>query len=809
MKNTLIGLTLLVCFVSAFTFGQKTTVQVLDNGTSEPIAFTKILAAAPAGGQGETKAVLTDIDGKASFKLVPSRKYTFRFFSYRDTTILGSQLLKDSIVLLRPDAQMYEEVVIVPGENPAHRIIQNAMDHKKENNPRKNNSFQYNSYSKLYLTGEIDEDVKRDTITDSTTIELMNFIDRQYFFLVETKAKRIFNPPSYDKEVVTSYNVSGVKDPLFATIVNQFQTFSFYDNQFKLNNQEYINPIAPGGLRRYLFILKDTIFHPSTQDTTYTISFRPRKGKNFEGLEGFLYIHTNGWAIERVIASPYEQDGLLDATIIQEYAILNDTKWFPTKISTELDFQSVQLGNYSKPIGRSSVYISDVVFDKVDKKGFNPVKVEVETGALKDSSAFEDVRKTSATGKEGNTYQLIDSIAEETNLERTFNLLKIASTGNIPIGFLSLPIEKITNFNRQEGIRLGLGVETNSELSRVVKVGGYFAYGIRDKKWKWGGDLGVTFNQKRQLKINLHYSDDVMERGGTDMSKDKFNLVNQSMFRNFYVSRLDRQRKAEIKLSGLIKQNIKLKLLGNYQRFTFTDNYEFLPLLSQDGTIDQFDVAEVGFKLDWNIRERIIILEDRRVSIGTKWPKLSLKGIRGIKGVFGTSQYDYYRLKFTAHQDFSIRGLGQLRLVSVNGATIGNVPLTLQQIQRGTGSSWNLSVSTSFQTMEPAEFFSDRHSSLFVLFNFLPFKNNTTWTEPQIAIHSAAGIGFMANKTDHKKINFKTPEKGYYESGILVNNIFKSGFVGVGLGAFYRYGPYHRQALEDNFVYKISVKFNI
>jgi hypothetical protein len=780
-------------------FAQETKVQVFDIQTENPVSFVKI-------GDGVSTPFIADIDGKVKIAIVGSRLYSFRFFDYRDTIIKGSTLLENPKVYMSPDAQVYDEVVITPGENPAHRIIQNVMDNKDQNDPLKNNSFTYDSYSKMYLTGELAEGVKRDTISDTTMIDAFKMLDRQYLFLTETEAKRTFNPPNYDKEVVTAYNVSGIKDPLFATIVNQFQSFSFYDNNFVLNQKEYINPIAPGGLRRYLFILEDTLFHPETQDTTYTIRYRPRKGKNFEGLDGYLYIHTKDWAIERVIASPHEQGGLLKAKIIQEYDITNGKKWFPKKISTELDF-AIDLNGYGNIIGRSSLYIKNVQFDQAVNKGFNPVSVQVEEGALDNSASLIEARGDTYTGKEERTYTKVDSVVEESNLDRMFEMLKIASTGKIPVGKFSIPLNDIIYFNRQEGYRLGLGLETNRRMSKVVQVGGYFAYGLRDKEWKWGGDLSFMFDQKRLIKLNLHYSDDLRERGSTDMYDDEFNLADQGIYRDFFINLMDRERFAGINLSGLIRQNMKLQLFGNYKRFTFIDDYQFIPLFTQNGTLDNFDIAEAGIVFNWNIREKVMILENRRVSLGTKWPKLTIKAVKGLNGVF-ESNYDYYRFKLTVHQDFKIRGAGKLSLVSKSGITIGNVPLTLSQLLEGTGRHFSLSVPNTFETMRPAEFFSDQHTSLFMRYSFLPIKNNTGWTEPTFVIHSAAGFGDMQNRTDHTGFEFKTPDEGYFESGLIVDNLLSSGFMGLGVGAFYRYGTYQLPKMSDNFFYKVSLRLN-
>ena len=90
---------------------------------------------------------------------------------------------------------------------------------------------------------------------------------------------------------------------MLSTLVSSLQSFSFYDTKFDLFGKTYINPIALGGIKRYIFVLKDTTYVGN--DTTFTIYYQPRKDKDFDGLTGNLYINTNGYAIEKVTAAPY------------------------------------------------------------------------------------------------------------------------------------------------------------------------------------------------------------------------------------------------------------------------------------------------------------------------------------------------------------------------------------------------------------------------------------------------------------------------------------------------------------------------
>src|SRR5690554_6549115 len=110
---------------------------------------------------------------------------------------------------------------------------------------------------------------------------------------------------------------------------------------------------------------------------------------------------------------------------------------------------------YGNLIGRSSLYISNVKFDQELKRGFNPVSVEVEEVAGEQTAAIEGACGETETGKEKETYTIVDSVAKESNFELILDALKILSTGKIPLGKFSVPIDEIVNYNGQEGFQIG------------------------------------------------------------------------------------------------------------------------------------------------------------------------------------------------------------------------------------------------------------------------------------------------------------------------------------------------------------------
>ena len=79
-----------------------------------------------------------------------------------------------------------------------------------------------------------------------------------------------------------------------------------------------------------------------------------------------------------------------------------------------------------------------------------------------------------------------------------------------------------------------------------------------------------------------------------------------------------------------------------------------------------------------------------------------------------------------------------------------------------------------------------------------------------MVIFTNMGYGSLDHAGQHKNLEFKTMEKGFYESGILVNNLLRINYynicyLGFGGGAFMRYGAYANLQMKDNLAYKISL----
>ena len=124
---------------------------------------------------------LTDLDGRIIIGDSVSQFY-LRSYDYADTLILVSQI-QGAIIYLSTPSQEIEGVVVVAGENRAHRIMGQVIDNRKKNHPLANDAFTCKSYSKFKFDVNPDGIAAiPDSSRDSTLLKLKEYMGAQHLF---------------------------------------------------------------------------------------------------------------------------------------------------------------------------------------------------------------------------------------------------------------------------------------------------------------------------------------------------------------------------------------------------------------------------------------------------------------------------------------------------------------------------------------------------------------------------------------------------------------------------------------------------
>lgn len=796
-------------------FSQQSLSGIVTDEQQQPLAFVNILI-----NGNYTNGVSTDIDGR--FEIVGDTEIKFLLFSYVGYEKLRYSLTNNSInsstltIQLKSTTAALPEALVIAGENPAHRIIRRAIQNRKQNNPERLKSFQCETYNKMvfewlpnkegletFIAEKADKlDKKGNSIAKNrieNTKELMAEAEKRHLLIMESVSERKYLYADRSTDKVIHNRVSGFRHPSFVALANDVQPFSFYQTYIEILDKAYLNPISPGSTKKYFFNIEDSLYQQ--QDTVFIISYQPKKGKNFEGLKGVLYINSNAYAIQNVIAEPFDKS-FIKMKIEQKYTFVKDKQWFPKQLNFVMEateYPDKLIG--TRVSGRS--YIRSVQLEPEFKKkdfrvnGYTTAK----NANTQSDSVWQKYRPQVLTGKEAETYVFMDSLGKKHNFDALLNMTEALASGRLPIGKLDILLTKVLNFNEYENTRLGLGLATNDRLSRFFELGAYGAYGFRDKAWKYGGYAQVNILSDNRLRLRYDYQEDIIEPGLNGFE------TNSSIFtRRLYATRMDSWQQQQLSLQGKLMPGVYFNT--SLSKSQWTPNYEY-EFLDYDVAISSFDFAEVGLDLRFVFREKIARFLGTEMS-ETKYPKLFFSYRKGFES-FLDGKFDYQKVLVALEDDFRIRNLGKTSFRVEAGWTEGSLPFGRLFSGNGIGRGFQwVEVENTFQTMDLYEFLSDRFVHFFFMHNFethlLKIKN---W-KPEISVVQNVAFGALENPEFHSGVEVKSMEKGFYEAGLVIDNLYRFKYLnilylGIGGGVYYRYGAYAFSDYSENLAYRFRV----
>ena len=799
----LTALLILFLFTS---YGQNYQVSgyIFDSLTGNSLAFVNIRI------DDTHRGGMTDIDGHftlQSDKPIQTLKISYIGYKNVEYSVQGKQ---KHTILLTPEVINLPEAVIAPSMNPALRIIANAVKNRSKNNPKYYKAFTYDSYDKVVFT-LMKDSLSQISINDTNDAKIEKLLKRQHLFMMESVIEHKHLFPSLSHSKIVASKVSGLNDPLMALFISQSQPESFYESTIDLAGKKYLNPLNEGFERNYYFELKDKYYSSKGQDSLFIISFNPLKGKNFDGLKGLLYISNNGWAISNVIAEPARSDDPFSLRIQQMYEFIDSSYWFPVQLNTDINFKNLKFSSTNVyAIGKS--YRRNISFNaELVRKHFNEIAVEVDEYANKRTNDFWDQqRKDSLTMIEENTYRIIDSLSKAHRINEKITALNSLARGFIPIGPVNLDINRLLRINKYEQINLGLGLYTNEKVSDYFSVGGFYSYGFKDKEPKFGGSLALYPKSFNAFSLLLKHYKDITESAGVKFFDEESTALSADKYREFYISQFDLSTSYEV--SALFKPVRYVAANVGFAKAEKSPLYEYQWTRSQ--TNDVVNTGTLNFTtltlgLRYAHKEKFIRGLKDQYSLGTNYPVIRLKYTGSIAGVFSNDiSYNKFDIKVTWQVYNKLCGTTSLYLLA--GYIDRDAPYSELYNGRGSaGEVLSLYSPGSFNTMESNEFLSDRYAALFLIHDFGKLLLRSKYFQPDIALNVNMGIGSLQHPENHKMVNFKTLEKGFIESGILLNNILRSSYSGIGIGLFYRGDRYRSYNELENLFVRLTIRYSM
>jgi hypothetical protein len=170
----------------------------------QEIAFVNIVA------NNQRVGTTTGIDGdftlNSSDEPITTIKLSYVGYEPLVLNVMGKKYVE---IKLKRTSYELMEFNVLPGENPAHRIVKKVVENRKLHNPEKSLNFKYDSYSKMYFTAQVDSNILNnpDSIAklDTNDQKAIEWLEAHHIFMMESVSERKYKLPdkSYEKVIAS------------------------------------------------------------------------------------------------------------------------------------------------------------------------------------------------------------------------------------------------------------------------------------------------------------------------------------------------------------------------------------------------------------------------------------------------------------------------------------------------------------------------------------------------------------------------------------------------------------------------------
>jgi len=770
--------------------------QVVSGRTGEAIPFASV------GVQNTSLGTVADSSGQFSLLIGnPSQTLIVQSMGYATRLVSVNQSARIEL----NDSHLQLNEVRIRAINAAHRIIRQTVANLPQNDSDQLASYQYEAYHVTTMS-RLDGSRKPSS--------------GQALYVNESYSSRQFLAPNLSREEIIGSRTSGTQTTLLASLRPLLQPFGFHKPQILVKpplmkeQVSYLNPLSLNSETVYDFFWSDTLVH-TPGDTTFVIDYEPRRGRGFVGLKGVLRIRSGSFAPEYVLAEPADPATMLRFRFEQTYQLVQD-HWFPAEIRSEWILSpSAMTGVGTLRIESRSLLTNVQLNPPIPPATFDQISVVMRPDAARQSDAFwQTHRLDSLTVPEQQTFVRLAELRgwQRFKTQTLPTLGEWGLAGMVPMGrYLNLSSQTLLDANLYEGTRLTLNVLTSPAFSSVLRLDGKLSYGTRDRIVKYEGRARVLLHSASRMYLTGAYRFDVSEPGNVQFFIWNNPQIPYELLRTFLLSRADslRQWRLEGSFRMLKHTTVTVSLIDESRRPTYAyrflaPEYEHMPMIA-------FRTTEFGLGFRYAYNEQFAQVGQGSIVAQAPSPVWSVQVIRGIMNRLLGGQYDYTKLNTRYEQLIRHRRMGETYLQATAGILWGKLPYPYLYNGRGARSETNVIwVANHFQTMGLYEFTSDRYATLFVTHNFrtLLGKPRVGWFRPEPSVVQGISYGGLRSPEQHEGIPIRTLERGFFESGLLVDNLYrqrvlKAAYVGVGVGAFYRWGPNANPNPTDNWAYRL------
>lgn len=797
---------------------------VTDSLTNDPIPYLSVFY------EGKGVGSITDNDGHYKVETRKGwNKLTFSAVGYVTKVVnIIPGVTKNLNVRMRPDDIMLDEVVVKPKRekysrknNPAVELMKKVIAHKNNNKLSENDYYQYNKYQKITMSLN---DVTPEML-EKGMYKKMPFLKDQIelceetnkFILPisvdETASQKIYRKhPKSEKTIIKGMSSTGVNE-LFATgdmlstvLKDVFTDVNIYDNDIRLLQYPFISPISSSdAISFYKFYIMDTTF--VDKDKCFHLTFVPNNSQDF-GFTGHLYVLADSsYTVKKCTMNLPKKSGVNfvdNMDIIQEFEQLPNGEWVlkTDDMIVEMTLMKIMQGFQ---IRRTTRY-SDYAFDELPQQLFKRKGAEIKEAdaMMRGDDFWNQYRPVPLTQTESSMDMLVKRLEQMPGFKYVIFVLKafienFVETGTkdnpskVDIG----PVNTMISNNYIDGLRLRMSAQTTANLNPHLFLKGYYAYGFKDHRSKYMGEVEYSFNKKEYLprefpknSITFSYQYDVMSPTDKFLKTDKDNV-----FVSFKTSTVDQMSyvwNIALKYENETQFGLKTTVEVKHSTDEPTGGLAYITNDDQKTLVPEIQTMEASLAFRYAPGETFVNTKQRRIPVSFDAPVFTLSHTTGFKGVLG-GEYNFNLTEVGLYKRFWFSSWGKIDMFVKGGAQWNKVPFPLL-IMPAANLSYILQRET-FNLINNMEFLNDRYASLDVswdlngkIFNRIPLLKKLKWRE---AIGFKMLYGHLTDKNnpmkhpgDSELFLFPTrdgrptsfvmdPKTPYMECSVGIHNIFK------------------------------------
>ena len=629
----------------------------------------------------------------------------------------------------------------------------------------------------------------------------------------ETASQKIYRKhPKSEKTIIKGMSSTGVNE-LFATgdmlstvLKDVFTDVNIYDNDIRLLQYPFISPISSSdAISFYKFYIMDTTF--VDKDKCFHLTFVPNNSQDF-GFTGHLYVLADSsYTVKKCTMNLPKKSGVNfvdNMDIIQEFEQLPNGEWVlkTDDMIVEMTLMKIMQGFQ---IRRTTRY-SDYAFDELPQQLFKRKGAEIKEAdaMMRGDDFWNQYRPVPLTQTESSMDMLVKRLEQMPGFKYVIFVLKafienFVETGTkdnpskVDIG----PVNTMISNNYIDGLRLRMSAQTTANLNPHLFLKGYYAYGFKDHRSKYMGEVEYSFNKKEYLprefpknSITFSYQYDVMSPTDKFLKTDKDNVF--VSFKTSTVDQMSYVRNIALKYENETQFGLKTTVEVKHSTDEPTGGLAYITNDDQKTLVPEIQTMEASLAFRYAPGETFVNTKQRRIPVSFDAPVFTLSHTTGFKGVLG-GEYNFNLTEVGLYKRFWFSSWGKIDMFVKGGAQWNKVPFPLL-IMPAANLSYILQRET-FNLINNMEFLNDRYASLDVswdlngkIFNRIPLLKKLKWRE---AIGFKMLYGHLTDKNnpmkhpgDSELFLFPTrdgrptsfvmdPKTPYMECSVGIHNIFK------------------------------------